>query len=155
MKNNSSVTPLTDNGIKMARYSREKGFLDNEKARISEASLEEKTEAFLKVSSRIRREQKRINKECLKWLYERVRGDYYILAEIDRELKKGDLILSEIVETFKKEVSLEQFWAVTRSKPLILGRFPNNDIETLKETIKGHMEYLEQPQLKELTEEND
>ena len=153
MKNNSSVTPLTDNGIKMARYSREKGFLDREKTNILETNLEAKTENFIKVVSQIRGEQNRLNRDSLKWLYERIRGIYYVLSEAERELKQGDLILAELVEVFRKDVPSEQFWAIVRKENgSILGEYPDNNLETLLETIEGHKEYLEQPQIVKIIE---
>lgn len=137
----------------MAKYSREKGFLDREKAKIEETDLEAKTENFIKVASQIRGEQNRLNRDSLKWLYERIRGIYYILSEADRELKQGDLILAELTETFRKDVSSEHFWATVRKENgSILGEYPDDNIKTLLETIKGHKEYLEQPQLTEIIE---
>ena len=87
----------------------------------------------------IRKERARLNRDSLTWLYGRVLTSYFVLSYVSRQLKEGDSLIAECLQIPEAELPEKGF--------------PGNAIETLLSTIKGHIDYLEQPAIQKLIEE--
>lgn len=121
-----------------------------EKARVKE-------EEILELSKRIREEQNRLNRDSLKWLHTELEGVISVLAEVDRELTEGDSLLAEAIQLFRKDVPEKEFIKTVEKIPgyssfINSVQYPERAINQLLGTLRGHIDYLEQPSMKKWLE---
>ena len=131
-------------------YTRRKETL-KESSRIKESEI-------LEFSRKVRQQQDRLNRDSLKWLYEELRGTVSVLAEVERELSEGDRTLSEGLELYRKDVSESEYKNTLRKIPGFEEQqesinYPERSISTLLNTLRGHIDYLNQDSMKKWVED--
>ena len=87
----------------------------------------------------VRAERARLNRDSLAWLYGKVKITYALLEYVSRQLKEGDSLLAAGLQIPEEDLPEKVF--------------PGNAVETLLSTIKGHLDYLEQPAIAALIRE--
>ena len=84
----------------------------------------------------VRKERARLNRDSLAWLYGRIKSVYFLLNYIAKQLREGDSLIAAGLKITEAELPEKEF--------------PGNAVETLLNTIKGHLDYLEQPAIRKL-----
>ena len=105
-------------------------------------------------------EQKRLNSDAIKWLQEQIKGIYYMLEQVKRDLEEGDILNNKAMNLYLKDASPAEAEEIKKS---IVGYnamqhrfnyFHNNGVlEKSCNSLQEQIEYFESDDLKEYFEE--
>lgn len=105
-------------------------------------------------------EQKRLNSDAIKWIQEQIKGIYYVLEEVKRDLEEGDKLNNKAMNLYMKDASpaeakeMEKKAAGYNATQQRFNYFHNNGIlEKYCESLQKQIDYFESDDLKEYFEE--
>lgn len=119
-----------------------------------------KPEELFEIVNDTQQEQKRLNTDAIKWLQEQIKGIYYVLEEIKKELDEGDKLNNEALNLYLKDAppaearATEKSLAAYRPRSQRFNFYRNNGVlEQFTYSLQKQLDYFEGDDLKEYFEE--